>query len=593
LISEFKTELGKDKKLSKAINYNTKSTTMPKNKGKKFDGKIPDYENRKAELEYLKSSGKEDEYKEKKADLDNRVAASIYLRQQGQEDKFKSSIASAEKNKDWKAASALVAQQKDFDDNKIDFSATKDKHKMSSNITTDDKGKIHGFGSRVVSGGKELDLDYDSIYKSFESDYKAPVEKQEETFQPVKDPNLSATNVGGGSSRKEEYVPVGVDDRAKSSGSGKFNQEIDGEERDWEGEWEKSKQDLAEYQDYQQQNFEHNYAPDSQSDGDLFGTLMDAGRGVMGAIGAGKEIPEYSRGSMFSEAMGDAQKFKNEGLSGTEIDYRRNLAETGYAYDVKNIRRLAGGSAGVALGNLGRAQTQLQDKYTDIAAADEGVRRDNRKNFQGMAMKDEMVNRQIFQDELRQTEMTKQAGAGLVQDAIRNIQDRSDFNKQYGKDSAHYQYMKSKDRDIQESIFNRENANERRSREGQRELEYNETQARQNYEKNNTLDGDTNTIIPKEVKKENPLSILDQYSPEEINTSVDSKGNMLQKASSSLDTKTDVQKQRAKTNESITSKVSSKAPRKRYDVLLEAREFGGLADNDEAEFQKLKKDHKF
>ncbi|NRB84950.1 MAG: hypothetical protein HRU49_14455, partial [Winogradskyella sp.] len=104
---------------------------------------------------------------------------------------------------------------------------------------------------------------------------------------------------------------------------------------------------------------------------------------------------------------------------------------------------LAGGNAGVALGNLGRAQSQLYDQFTNIAAADQSVRRGNRQQFYAGAGQDEMINRQKFQDELSQTLMDKQAGAGLVNDALSNISNRGQFNKTYGKGSPYYEMMKS------------------------------------------------------------------------------------------------------------------------------------------------------
>ena len=147
---------------------------------------------------------------------------------------------------------------------------------------------------------------------------------------------------------------------------------------------------------------------------------------------------------MFSTAMDEAEGRRNMGLTDTERGYRERQAETGYHYDIKNIRRLAGGSSGVALGNLGRAQTQLQGQYGQIAVADEEARRTNRANFQGMALKDEGINRQIFEDELKQVRANKMAGAGLVQDAVANMKERADFNKMYGKGSVYYERNKHK-----------------------------------------------------------------------------------------------------------------------------------------------------
>ena len=184
------------------------------------------------------------------------------------------------------------------------------------------------------------------------------------------------------------------------------------------------------------------YAPDSQGI-DYAGYASDIGRGIAGLAAARTEIPKYQTGDMYNLAKAEKTQRRNLGLSDEETAFAQNIAERGYGYDVKNIRRLAGGSAGVALGNLGRAQTQLQDSYRNIAAQDQVARRANRSEFYAGATQDEMINRQQFEDDLTQAMMTKQAGAGLVGDALSNIKDRSQFEKSYGKGSAYYEMMKS------------------------------------------------------------------------------------------------------------------------------------------------------
>ena len=208
--------------------------------------------------------------------------------------------------------------------------------------------------------------------------------------------------------------------------------------------------------------FVHNYAPDQQKSTNLIDNITDAGRIAMGGIAANTEVPVYERGSMFQTSMDELTDRRNIGLTNTEKDFARNMAERGYGYDVKNIGKFAGGSAGVALGNLGRATGQLYDEYGKLAVRDEGVRRQNRADFNRGALADEQVNRQIFEDDLNQTMMTKQAGAALVQDATKNIKDRAQYEKAYGKGSQMYEYMKTIDRDKQESMFDQEAADARR-----------------------------------------------------------------------------------------------------------------------------------
>jgi len=229
------------------------------------------------------------------------------------------------------------------------------------------------------------------------------------------------------------------------------------------------------------------YAPDNQSDQDVLGSLIDVGRGVAGMIDANKEVPKYERGSMWQTAMGEAEARRNEGLTAQERDYRNQQSETAYAYNVKNIRRGVGGSAGAYLGNIQSAAGDLYSQYGQTAAIDEGLRRQSRANFQQMAGADEGINRQIFQDDLAQVMATKEAGAGLVQDAIANISDRRDYQKQYGKDSPWYRYQ----RDISEEAYNaredRLDANQERIGQNKRQAQYNLNKAQDAYDKSQSL----------------------------------------------------------------------------------------------------------
>ena len=82
--------------------------------------------------------------------------------------------------------------------------------------------------------------------------------------------------------------------------------------------------------------FVHNYAPDQQKSTNLIDNITDAGRIAMGGIAANTEVPVYERGSMFQTSMDELTDRRNIGLTNTEKDFARNMAERGYGYDVKN-----------------------------------------------------------------------------------------------------------------------------------------------------------------------------------------------------------------------------------------------------------------
>src|SRR3990172_2459143 len=185
------------------------------------------------------------------------------------------------------------------------------------------------------------------------------------------------------------------------------------------------------------QNPEYNYRSTGT---DTAGYLIDVGRTILGTKGAMEEVPTYEPSEMFQNYTQEASNMRNMGLSQNELSYAQGQAEKGYAYDVKNINRYAGGSSGVALANLGRATNQLQDAYGNISMRDEAVRRMNRQNFGQAALASEDVNRQQFQDKLGQTMMNKQSGAQLANDALNNILNRRDFERYYGPGSLSEAY---------------------------------------------------------------------------------------------------------------------------------------------------------
>lgn len=197
---------------------------------------------------------------------------------------------------------------------------------------------------------------------------------------------------------------------------------------------------------------------------DYAGYLMDIGRVGLGLKGAMEKLPEYNTSDMFNTYMSEATDRRNMGLSGEELGLRKQMSERAFAYDVKNIRNFSGGSAGVALGNLGRANSQLQANFAKTAADDEAVRRMNRETFYNAATQNEGVNQMKFGIENDRAMMNKQAGAGLVQDALGNIINRYDFQKQHGPGSQYFDYLneltqekKNANQIMEEGMSNRKN----------------------------------------------------------------------------------------------------------------------------------------
>jgi len=182
--------------------------------------------------------------------------------------------------------------------------------------------------------------------------------------------------------------------------------------------------------------------PEVKQRRDLLGHLSDAGRAILGYAGALKDVPHYKMSRPFDDYVRRSQRMSEMGFSQEEKQAFNDAASNAYAYDVKSIKGLAGGSAGTALANLGRAADRLYDSKVEFAARDKAVKNQNLRMFGQAAQSYENVNRQIFQDGLTQAMMNKEAGAALARDAVTNMLNRNQYEKMYGPGSHFDRYQK-------------------------------------------------------------------------------------------------------------------------------------------------------
>ena len=182
--------------------------------------------------------------------------------------------------------------------------------------------------------------------------------------------------------------------------------------------------------------------PEVKQRRDLLGNLSDAGRAILGYAGALEDVPHYKMSRPFDDYVRRSQRMSEMGFSQEEKQAFNDAASNAYAYDVKSIKSLAGGSAGTALANLGRAADRLYDSKVDFAARDKAVKNQNLRMFGQAAQSYENVNRQIFQDGLTQAMMNKEAEAALARDAVTNMLNRSQYEKMYGPGSHFDRYQK-------------------------------------------------------------------------------------------------------------------------------------------------------
>jgi hypothetical protein len=621
LIKDYKKTLSADdygKKIASSVNYNPskqskKNTTMAKtNKRDKivsdFRENLQAKEDKLAYLEQKDPNSKE--YKDLKAEIENGKIISVYQDQKNKEEQYDKDIAEAEKSGNWTRAKELDTEKKSFDKNKVDFGKMKDITKGSSYSGIE--AMPSNLNREVI--GKEFDLDMGKINESFN------VSNQE--FISNKDTERAALNLERASSGDGSGGASSSETRSSTSSRSEKTQietrperqpnaasdtsDLEEGDQDWAKIAEQRQQEIDDLNSAESEEFQFDYAPDGQSDKDVLGSLMDVGRGAVGMMGAMEEVPTYERGTMWNQAMDESERMRDEGLSADELNYRNQQAEQAYAYNVKNIRRGAGGSAGAYLGNVQSAAAGLYGEYGKTAAIDEGLRRQNRANFQGMAGKDEVINRQIFQDDLSQVLKNKEQGAALVGDAINNIQEREQFRKKYGKDSASYAYKKALTKDLESESFYRDKSNKSRTGKALRELEFERDKALEKSGDVNVIDGAQNDALVKEtMAKTEQSSTLDggtgsglvndalsNAKSEAVPTEINAEGKPITggtvtKTSSSPSGQSEQEIAKANIAKNI-KKAEPKKLKKELDVLIDAEQYGGLTKEQEARKNELK-----
>jgi hypothetical protein len=168
----------------------------------------------------------------------------------------------------------------------------------------------------------------------------------------------------------------------------------------------------------------------------------DAFRMGLGLLGAAEKVPEYEIPQEFMDYKSKLREMSTQGLSEQELSNAYKDAERSYAYNVKGIRDMAGGRAGVGLANLGAATTNLGRAYEDINVADASMRRRNLGMYGSALGSYVNLDRQQFDDRRNLALMNKQAGAQLAATALSDMQGRADYNKTYGSGSIYEDYMK-------------------------------------------------------------------------------------------------------------------------------------------------------
>lgn len=154
----------------------------------------------------------------------------------------------------------------------------------------------------------------------------------------------------------------------------------------------------------------------------LYASML--GMGISAAVKKPPELPDVSPEMKDYVARIKTLALEPSGLSPHEMGIAKQELERGYARDIYNIQNLSGGSAAVALGNIGRAITNYYSGVERLTAMDVALKREQQRSYlplYGQAVAGiEGFRQQRAMMEYEQEMKTKAAGAGLAQTAIQN-----------------------------------------------------------------------------------------------------------------------------------------------------------------------------
>lgn len=185
------------------------------------------------------------------------------------------------------------------------------------------------------------------------------------------------------------------------------------------------------------QKYARFYAPEA------LGTGFDIYRAIKGFQGASTKLPTFQKGAAWGDYLNRLHSLSESGLTGNELSAAQRDIDSTYAYDVANVRNLSGGQSGLALGNLGRAATSHYGALANLAALNDEARARNLGQYGGALTEDINLNRMKFGDKYNEALWTKQAGAQLANDALKNMSERGNYIQSYAPNSYYDQLMQT------------------------------------------------------------------------------------------------------------------------------------------------------
>ena len=176
--------------------------------------------------------------------------------------------------------------------------------------------------------------------------------------------------------------------------------------------------------------------------GEIASYLPDVGRLIAGATIANANRPKpFSLGQDYFRMKSELENRRNTGLLPEQRALYINNLTNGYLTGVEALRSATAGGAGVGamVAGLGRLGQSYNQGVVGLANLDNAQRQQNQAAYQGSVMQDLNLRQGLFNREEAIRGANRQGAGMLMGAAVDNIQNRMDFNRQYGPGSQYDQ----------------------------------------------------------------------------------------------------------------------------------------------------------
>lgn len=170
---------------------------------------------------------------------------------------------------------------------------------------------------------------------------------------------------------------------------------------------------------------------------------FDALKLGLGTAAASQKLPKWNIPNGWQQYVDKAKYYSEMGITPEERAAFNDRMSMDYAANVRDLTNASGGNAGALLGSLVAANRGRYRATADLAVKDRMLKQQNFDRFGDVLLQDIGLKKQKFDIENANAVRDKTAGAQLMNDALYNLDNRMQIDKDYGKNSTYGKYMQA------------------------------------------------------------------------------------------------------------------------------------------------------